>query len=66
MKEEVRKNIFMPFVTGDESRHDSHANGLGMSIAQKIVALHHGTIMVMEKPQNGYSTEFCIELPQDE
>lgn len=66
MKEEVRKNIFMPFVTGDESRHDLHANGLGMSIAQKIVALHHGTIMVMEKPQNGYSTEFCIELPQDE
>lgn len=66
MKDEVRKHIFMPFVTGDESRHDSNANGLGMSIAQKIVSLHHGTIVVMEKPQNGYSTEFCIELPQDE
>ena len=63
MKESIRENIFMPFVTGDESRHNSNANGLGMTIAYKIVALHHGNMFVVAKPQKKYSTEFHIELP---
>lgn len=48
-------HIFDRFYRGDIVRTKTHANGygLGLSIAKKIVAVHHGTITVKSEIQKG-------------
>lgn len=58
----VRKSIFVPFVTGDESRHDAHSSGLGMAIAHKIVLLHGGQIEILSS--GPHAVAFQITLPR--
>ncbi|CAM2989826.1 cell wall metabolism sensor histidine kinase WalK [Actinomyces slackii] len=61
----VRERIFERFARGDASRErGTGSTGLGMSIAQAIVASHGGTLSVdsrTEGPQRG--TVFTVELP---
>lgn len=58
--EDVQKHIFDKFYQGDTSRAVS-GNGLGLSIAKRVVALHGGTISC--RSEEGAGTEFTVELP---
>ncbi|HVU94103.1 MAG TPA: HAMP domain-containing sensor histidine kinase [Puia sp.] len=54
-------NIFTPFFRGANKRY-APGNGIGLSLTQRIVTLHHGTLAVTSRPGNG--TVFTISLPQ--
>ncbi len=58
-------HIFDRFYRADRSRSREHERvggyGLGLSIAKRIVDVHHGTISVNSKPNHG--TTFTIKLP---
>ena len=60
ISEEAQKRVFDKFYQGDAS-HSVQGNGLGLSIAKRIVTLHGGTIDC--KSQEGIGTEFLVELP---
>ncbi|MEK8126655.1 HAMP domain-containing sensor histidine kinase [Paenibacillus filicis] len=60
---ELRKTVFDPFVTGDESRSGEGSTGLGLSIALKITEKMGGTIRLEETEQE--ATVFVIKLPQN-
>jgi signal transduction histidine kinase len=52
--------IFTPFFRG-ENRTYSEGNGIGLSLTQKIIHLHNGTISVQSIVQEG--TTFTVKLP---
>ncbi len=56
-------HIFNRFYRADQSRNKEKADGygLGLSIAKKIVEIHHGKISVKSKPGEG--SEFEVKLP---
>ena len=60
ISEEAQKHVFDKFYQGDAS-HAAKGNGLGLSIAKRIVALHGGTIACQS--QEGIGTAFFVELP---
>ncbi|MDE1549999.1 HAMP domain-containing sensor histidine kinase [Jeotgalibaca caeni] len=62
IREENYKKIFEKFYQEDNSRKTS-GNGLGLTLVQKIIELHEGTIEVDSKPQEG--TRFRITLPKN-
>jgi signal transduction histidine kinase len=53
---EYQRNIFEPFIT-----HKNNGSGLGLSICQKIVESHNGTITFKSQVNKG--TTFYITLP---
>ena len=57
--EEINQ-IFQPFYRGPGTA-SIRGFGLGLPLAQRIIALHKGTIYVTSDPANG--TSFTIELP---
>ncbi len=61
MDEATKAHIFDQFYQGDTS-HKTEGNGLGLAMAQKIVALHKGTITVDTAPGRG--TTFTVQLPK--
>ncbi len=61
---EDRARIFERFYKADKSRtRTKEGSGLGLSIVQEIVELHHGTIEV--KSKIGTGTTFIVRLPQN-
>jgi len=58
--EEAQRHIFDKFYQGDPS-HAVAGNGLGLSIAKRVVTLHGG--MIRCKSEEGAGTEFTVELP---
>lgn len=60
MDTQTQEQIFDRFYQGDLS-HSTEGNGLGLSLVQKIVLLHHGTIQVNSEPGKG--SIFTIALP---
>ncbi len=54
------KNIFIPFYRG-ENKNFAEGNGIGLSLTQKIIALHKGIITVLSEKDRG--TTFIVELP---
>lgn len=54
------KNIFTPFFRGENSQFVA-GNGIGLSLTQKIIHLHQGSIDVQSEQNQG--TTFTIELP---
>ena len=63
ISEEAQRHIFDKFYQGDDS-HTVPGNGLGLSIARRIVSLHDGEIRC--KSEDGAGTEFTVELPCDD
>lgn len=61
MDKEVQKHIFDKFYQGNPS-HTGQGNGLGLTIAHKIVTLHSGSICVYSSETDG--TTFEIKLPK--
>lgn len=62
ISEDDLPNIFERFYKADKSRNRSvKGNGLGLSIAKKIIDMHNGTVEV--KSQLNEGTEFIITLP---
>jgi len=62
--EEDLPHIFERFYKADKARERSKSgSGLGLSIVQKIVDLHHGSIAVESKL--GQGTTFIVRLPAD-
>ena len=57
ISEENISKIFEPYFSTKET-----GTGLGLAIAQKIVDVHHGTIQVESKVDNG--TKFTVRLPK--
>lgn len=60
MDEETVKHIFDQFYQGDSS-HTTEGNGLGLSVAQRIVELCGGAILVHSQPGKG--SVFNVILP---
>ena len=60
ISEEMQRHIFEKFYQGDDS-HAVPGNGLGLSIARRIVTLHGGEIRC--KSEEGAGTEFTVSLP---
>lgn len=59
------EGIFNPFVRADHSRNsESGGSGLGLSIVDKIVQLHNGTISLIS--DSGKGCIFIIRLPLSE
>lgn len=61
MNEETLKHIFDKYYQGDNS-HSTSGNGLGLSIAKRIVELSGGKIVV--NSVEGKGTTFSIRLPK--
>ncbi|MDR3561421.1 MAG: HAMP domain-containing sensor histidine kinase [Negativicutes bacterium] len=62
--EEDQPHIFERFYKADRARERSKGgSGLGLSIAQKIVELHHGSIAVQSKLDEG--STFTVWLPAE-
>ena len=68
--EEYAKNIFKPFVVGDESRNTKGGTGLGLSIAEKVVTMHGFSIRLIQQPGlakyidvPGFEKIFMITIP---
>lgn len=61
MSEEEQKHIFDKFYQAD-GNHSIGGNGLGLSIAKRIVQMHGGDISVESKPEIG--TCFTVILPK--
>ena len=60
ISEEMQRHIFEKFYQGDDS-HAVPGNGLGLSIARRIVTLHGGEIRCQS--EEGAGTEFIVSLP---
>ena len=54
--EEIKANIFEPFVSGKEN-----GTGLGLALANKIISEHNGWMSVESAPER---TVFRISLPR--
>lgn len=60
--EEEQSRIFERFVKADKSREQSNkGSGLGLSIAKKIIEIHHGFINLQS--DLGKGTTFTVQLP---
>ncbi|MFC4306686.1 sensor histidine kinase [Cohnella boryungensis] len=65
MTEEEQLRIFERFYKSDRSRNrQKNGSGLGLSIVQKILELHHGQISVSSVPNEG--TTFTVTLTNGE
>lgn len=66
ISKETARYIFDPFVMGDESRNSKGGSGLGLSIAQKVIAMHGGSLKLEQGSTAEYTKAFVIRLPRQE
>lgn len=61
------KHAFDEFYKADESRHDFHSSGLGMTISKKIVERHNGKIWIESLGlDKGITVFFTLPIYNDE
>lgn len=61
MGEEQMKNLFQRFYDGDYRKHNTIGTGIGLSLVNNLVELHHGKITVDSKVGEG--TTFTVIIP---
>jgi len=49
--EEMKEQIFEPFVTGDESRRSDEGTGLGLPLSVRICEMHGYTLKLAQRPE---------------
>ncbi len=55
--------VFKPFFRGDRSRaRQTGGTGLGLTLAQRIVEAHGGTIRLQSQPEHGTTVTICLPL----
>ncbi|MBC8549154.1 MAG: hybrid sensor histidine kinase/response regulator [Candidatus Brocadiales bacterium] len=59
---EQQKRMFEEFYKADDSRNDRASTGLGLTICQRIVEIHGGSIRAESKGP-GHGTTVCFTLP---
>lgn len=62
ISDNIKKDLFKPFVTSNKARISGEGTGLGMTIIKKIVDLHEGNIYLKNNACKGYITEFNMEF----
>jgi signal transduction histidine kinase/AraC-like DNA-binding protein len=60
---DVQEQIFQPFVTGEASGRRKQGIGLGLSIARRLVELHHGSMTLESQPDHGSAFHLYLPLP---
>lgn len=60
LSEEDKSNMFTLFYRGEREK-TTEGHGIGMTLAQKIINIHQGSITVSSEEGNG--TTFTVELP---
>ncbi len=63
--EELKEQLFDPFIVGDDSRHNRQGSGLGLAVAAKIVELHGGALFLKNATKGYISTLFVIRLMKE-
>jgi signal transduction histidine kinase/AraC-like DNA-binding protein len=58
---ELQEHIFEPFVTSEQPGRRRQGIGLGLSIARRLVELHHGSMTLQSQP--GQGSTFHVYLP---
>ena len=61
--EELKRDLFRPFVTGDAARGSGHGSGLGLAITAKILELHGGSVRLDETSPFGKGAAFVLSVP---
>ncbi len=62
ISESEQAEIFKPFARGAQAKaRQVRGSGLGLSLVQEIVQLHHGSVSVNSKP--GHGATFVVRLP---
>ncbi len=63
MTKQQIKHAFEEFYKADQSRHDFHSSGLGLTISKKIVEKHNGKIWIESPgPNKGATVFFTLPL----
>jgi signal transduction histidine kinase/AraC-like DNA-binding protein len=60
---EVQERIFEPFAVVEQTKRRGEGIGLGLSIARRLVALHHGSMTLESQPDRGSTFHVYLPLP---
>ncbi len=60
---QLQQDVFEPFVTYSENSQRKEGIGLGLTIARRLVALHHGLMSFDSKPNEGSIFHVYLPLP---
>jgi AraC-like DNA-binding protein len=61
--EKLQEQIFEPFITLEQTNRKFEGIGLGLSIARRLVALHHGILQLESKVGQGSTFHIYLPLP---
>lgn len=61
--ESISKNLFEPFVSGNDSRSTNSGTGLGLAIVKKVMEQHSGEVFVSDAP-SPYTKMFVLSFPK--
>lgn len=61
--ESISKNLFEPFVSGNDSRSTNSGTGLGLAIVKKVIEQHSGEVFVLDAPAP-YTKMFVLSFPK--
>lgn len=61
--ESISKNLFEPFVSGNDSRSTNSGTGLGLAIVKKVMEQHSGEVFVLNAP-SPYTKMFVLRFPK--